>query len=137
MAAGQGELDLGLEPVGRDGDRGGPLPITASRMSHLWDALRHGYEVLGLHRAAGEDEVFAQLVLVSGYPSKCRGRDGSSCRATAAAPRPDVDEPPGRADDAPVADVRRLGLLACFDDRGEFTVRADVARVERAARRRG
>jgi hypothetical protein len=63
MAAGQGELDLGLEPVGGDGDRGGPLPITASRMGHLWDTLRHGYEVLGLHRAAGEDEVFAQLVL--------------------------------------------------------------------------
>jgi hypothetical protein len=64
MADGQGELDLGLEPVRGKADRGGgPLPITASRMSHLWDALMHAYEVLGLRRAAGEDEVFAQLVL--------------------------------------------------------------------------
>ena len=39
LAAGQGTLDLGLdseEPV-----RGGPLPITSSRMGHLVDALRH------------------------------------------------------------------------------------------------
>jgi hypothetical protein len=61
LAAGQGELDLGLrpaEPTGR-----GPLPITSSRMGHLWDALSHAYEVVGFERAAGGDEVFRQLVL--------------------------------------------------------------------------
>ena len=58
LTAGQGELDLGMEPTG-----GGPLPITSSRMSHLWDALAHAYEVLGLHDAARGDEVFGQLVL--------------------------------------------------------------------------
>jgi Transposase DDE domain len=59
LAAGQGELELGLAV----GAPGGPLPITASRMAHLWDGLAHGYRVLGLDRAAGGDEVFAQLVL--------------------------------------------------------------------------
>ena len=59
LAAGQGELDLGLAV----GTPGGPLPITASRMAHLWDALLHGYRVLGFERAVGGDEVFAQLVL--------------------------------------------------------------------------
>jgi DDE family transposase len=59
LAAGQGELDLGLEA----GAPGGPLPITSSRMGHLVEALAHGYRVLGLDRATGGDEVFAQLVL--------------------------------------------------------------------------
>jgi hypothetical protein len=59
LAAGQGELDLGLAV----GAPGGPLPVTASRMAHLWDALLHGFRVLGFERAAGGDEVFAQLVL--------------------------------------------------------------------------
>lgn len=36
LAAGQGELDLGLQPPPA---AGGPLPITSSRMGHLWDAL--------------------------------------------------------------------------------------------------
>jgi Transposase DDE domain len=59
LAAGQGELDLGLAV----GVPGGPLPITASRMGHLWDALACGYRVLGFDGAAGGDEVFAGLVL--------------------------------------------------------------------------
>jgi hypothetical protein len=59
LAAGQGELDLGLAV----GAPGGPLPITASRMGQLVDALAHGYRVLGFDSAAGGDEVFAQLVL--------------------------------------------------------------------------
>jgi len=59
LAAGQGELDLGLDA----GAAGGPLPITASRMSCLLDALERAYGVLGFDRAAGADEVFAQLVL--------------------------------------------------------------------------
>jgi hypothetical protein len=65
LAAGQGELDLGLDPTGPAlrGAGGGPLPITSSRMGHLWDALEHAYRVLGLEEAAGGDEVFRQLVL--------------------------------------------------------------------------
>ena len=59
LVAGQGELDLGLD--GAPG--GGPVPITASRMGCLLDALEHGYRVLGLAGATGGDEVFAQLVL--------------------------------------------------------------------------
>ena len=59
LAAGQGELDLGLDTAGR----GGPLPIRSSRMAHLWDALAHAYRVLGFDEAAGGDAVFAQLVL--------------------------------------------------------------------------
>jgi Transposase DDE domain len=60
LAAGQGELDLGLDapPAG-----GGPLPITASRMGHLWDALGRAYDWLGFADAAEGDEVFRQLVL--------------------------------------------------------------------------
>jgi hypothetical protein len=42
---------------------GGPLPITASRMGCLADALEHAYRVLGFDQASGGDEVFAQLVL--------------------------------------------------------------------------
>ena len=59
IAAGQLELDLGLEGAGP----AGPLPITSSRMGHLLDALDRGYRVLGLSDAAGGDEVFRQLVL--------------------------------------------------------------------------
>ncbi len=64
LAAGQGELDLGLEVTGpgRRGAGGGPLPITASRMGVLLDALDRACRVLGFAEAAGGDEVFAQLV---------------------------------------------------------------------------
>ena len=57
LAAGQGELDLGLDA----GAPGGPLPITSSRMGCLLDALAHAYDVLGFPAAAGGDEVFFQL----------------------------------------------------------------------------
>ena len=60
LAAGQGELDLGLS--GLAPRQGGPLPITSSRMGHLWDALEHAYRVLGFEAAAG-DPVFRGLVL--------------------------------------------------------------------------
>jgi hypothetical protein len=64
LAAGQDELDLGLERAGPvKGGAGGPLPITSSRAGHLWDALTHAYRVLGFEQAAGGDEVFRQLVL--------------------------------------------------------------------------
>jgi Transposase DDE domain len=64
LASGQGELDLGLGG-GRSTPpaAGGPLPITSSRMGHLWDALADAYRVLGFEQAAGGDEVFRQLVL--------------------------------------------------------------------------
>src|SRR3954454_18037938 len=71
LAAGQDELDLGL-PAGQQQRVPGmaprradaaPLPITASRMGHLWAALEHAYRVLGFDRAAAGDEVFRQLVL--------------------------------------------------------------------------
>jgi hypothetical protein len=62
LAAEQGELDLGLT----GGDQhapGGPLPITASRMGHLWEALGRAFEVLGFAEATCGDEVFRDLVL--------------------------------------------------------------------------
>jgi hypothetical protein len=57
LTAGQGELTLGLDTAAA----GGPLPITASRMGCLLDALEHAYRVLGLERASGGDEVFREL----------------------------------------------------------------------------
>jgi Transposase DDE domain len=65
LAAGQGVLDLGLELTepARKGAGGGPLPITASRMDCLLDALSHAFGVLGFDRASGGDEVFRDLVL--------------------------------------------------------------------------
>jgi hypothetical protein len=60
LAAGQGELDLGL-PAGAS--PGGPLEITSTRMGHLHDALCRAYDVLGFGQATGGDEVFRQLVL--------------------------------------------------------------------------
>src|SRR6185437_14874951 len=59
LAAGQGELDLGLDA----GSAGGPLPITSSRTGCLLDALARAYDVLGLGPAAGGDEVFRDLVI--------------------------------------------------------------------------
>ena len=59
LAGGQAELDLGLDGPGP----GGPLPITASRMGHLVDAVERAYRMLGLDDAAGGDEVFRHLVL--------------------------------------------------------------------------
>jgi len=59
LAAGQAELDLGVEA--RSGSE--PLPITSSRSAHLWDALCRAYAVLGFDTAAGADEVFRALVL--------------------------------------------------------------------------
>src|SRR5690348_9263300 len=62
LAAGQGELDLRLAAA-ELAAKGGPLPITGSRMGCLLDALEHAYRVLGVAGAVGGDEVFAQLVL--------------------------------------------------------------------------
>jgi hypothetical protein len=53
LAAGQGEFDLGVGGAGGAGGRGGrgvdggPLPITSTRMAHLWDALGQVFDLLG------------------------------------------------------------------------------------------
>jgi hypothetical protein len=49
LAAGQGELDLGLQTA----TPGGPLPIISSVMGCLVDALAHAYDVLGFHGGDG------------------------------------------------------------------------------------
>ncbi len=59
LAAGQAELDLGLAQAAGSG----PLPITSSRMSYLWDALCVAYESLGFASVAKGDIVFRDLVL--------------------------------------------------------------------------
>lgn len=59
-AAGQTELDLGLE---EQPSEGGALQIVGSRTEHLHDALDRAYTVLGFDTAAEGDEVFWQLVL--------------------------------------------------------------------------
>ena len=61
LAAGQAELDLGLEVAAAAS--GGPLEITSTRMGHLWDALGRAYDALGFDQAAKGDDVFRQLVL--------------------------------------------------------------------------
>ncbi|HEY6747555.1 MAG TPA: IS1634 family transposase [Mycobacteriales bacterium] len=61
LAAGQGELELGLP--GSPANGGAALPITSSRMGHLLDALARGYDVLGFAAVTGRDEVFQALVL--------------------------------------------------------------------------
>jgi hypothetical protein len=60
LAAGQQELDLGLDAAVASG---GPLEIVASRMGHLWSALCRAYDAVGFGEAAGGGEVFRQLVL--------------------------------------------------------------------------
>jgi hypothetical protein len=59
LAAGQGQLDLGLAERSVDE----PLPITSSRSALLWEALCAAYTHLGFDEAAGDDEAFRQLVL--------------------------------------------------------------------------
>lgn len=62
LEEGQAQLDLGLE-VAAAAESGGPLPITSTRMGHLWDALCRAYDALGFEEATKGDEVFRQLVL--------------------------------------------------------------------------
>ena len=59
LAAGQGELDLGLDTAAA----GGPLPITSSRMGCLLDALDACLRRAGPRRGRRRDEVFRDLVL--------------------------------------------------------------------------
>lgn len=60
LTSGQQELDLGLDPAPEES---GPLPITASRMGHLTDALSTAYTALAFDHASSGDEVFGHLVL--------------------------------------------------------------------------
>jgi hypothetical protein len=59
LAAGQTELDLGMDEPGP----GAPLPIASTRMGHLVDAVERACQALGPDDAAGRDEVFRHLVL--------------------------------------------------------------------------
>lgn len=59
LAAGQAQLDLGLE----ERSAAEPLPITSSKSAILWEALCAVYARLGFDEAAGGDEAFRQLVL--------------------------------------------------------------------------
>jgi Transposase DDE domain len=59
LIGGQDEFDLGLDAVAA----AGPLPITSTRMGHLWEALCRAYESLGFETATGGDVVFRDLVL--------------------------------------------------------------------------
>ena len=59
LAAGQTELDLGLS----DGLEAGTLPITSSRMTHLWNGMCTAYRVLGFESVSKGDTVFRDLVL--------------------------------------------------------------------------
>ena len=59
IAAGQGELDLGL---GDGRSSGAALEVVGSKMTHLWDALEHAYRVLGFDQAV-DDPVFRDVVL--------------------------------------------------------------------------
>jgi len=59
IAAGQGQLDLGLDA----GAETGPLEVVGSTAAHLWDALCRAYDCLGFDQASGGDEVFRALVL--------------------------------------------------------------------------
>jgi len=59
LSAGQAVLDLGVAgPPGSE-----PLPITSSRMTHLWDGLCAAYRVLGFDWVTKGDNVFRELVL--------------------------------------------------------------------------
>jgi len=58
LVGGQTELDLGLVAVASE-----PLPITSSRMSHLWNGLGIVYEELGFGSVTHGDSVFRDLVL--------------------------------------------------------------------------
>lgn len=95
LAAGQGELDLGLEvtePAVR-GAGGGPLPITAMRMGYLLDALEVAYRALGLADAAAGDEVFAQLVAAALSKATPTTAKPATPRTAPASP---ANWPPGR-----------------------------------------
>lgn len=59
LAGGQAVLDLDVDPP----PGSAPLPITSSQMSHLWDALRTAYRILGFEEAAKGDKVFRDLAL--------------------------------------------------------------------------
>jgi len=62
LAGGQQEFELDVDAE-RPVVGPGSLPIVASRMGHLWEALCRAYGLLGFEQAAGGDGVFRELVL--------------------------------------------------------------------------
>ncbi len=84
LAAGQGELDLGLDTAAP----GGPLPVTSSRMGCLLDALEHAYQVLGFDRAAKLGERLYQHAhairsRIADAPARAAGSRQPICSARA------------------------------------------------------
>jgi hypothetical protein len=69
LAAGQGELDLGLDvaEAARRGVGCGPLPIMFSRIGHLLDSLERAYRVLGFAEAAGGKITFRERSGAAGF----------------------------------------------------------------------
>ena len=63
LAGGQHELELDLDTGEQLAGGPGQLPIVASRMGHLWDALCRAYQLLGFDQTTGGDSVFRDLVL--------------------------------------------------------------------------
>jgi hypothetical protein len=63
LAGGQYELELDLDTGEQLAGGPGPLPIVASRMAHLWDALCRTCQLLGFDQTTGGDSVFRDLVL--------------------------------------------------------------------------
>ena len=108
LAAGQGVLDLGLDT----GAPGGPLPITASRMGCLLDALERAYRVLGFDQATAGDEVFFQLVAGAdhraGQQAGQRAGAGGSGRGAGAVPDRDAAAARVREGFVAAADLRGL-----------------------------
>jgi len=63
LAGAQDQLALALGLGAGSTLRGGALPITSSRMGHLWEALERAYTAIGLDAATESDPVFKGLAL--------------------------------------------------------------------------
>ena len=72
LAAGQGELDLGLDTAAP----GGPLPITASRMGCLLDALGHLPELTTASPRGNASAIGLAAAILKGTGEPLAGNDG-------------------------------------------------------------
>ena len=63
LAGRQQELELDVDGGDQLAGGPGPLPIVASWMGHLWEALCRAYQLLGFDQTTGGDPVFRDLVL--------------------------------------------------------------------------
>jgi hypothetical protein len=86
---------------------GGPLPIMASRMGCLLDALNHAYQVLGLKDAADGDGVFCDLVL-----ARIIEPASKACSARV------LQEAGALTDDFPAQEGVSQGLRSCWASSG-------------------